>query len=832
MATTTANDVDRVPSGGSSVAVLTANEVNQYNVHGYDLERGDSPNNYEACYKGNDNGLNSIKDFAGLATDEYVEDIITLKEFYSRKIKHKFTVNGAFRYCFSLFPLVAWIPHYNLVWLYCDFVAGITVGCVLIPQSMSYAQLAGLSPEYGLYSSFVGALIYSFFATSKDICIGPVAVMSLMVGRVIEKILSELPEGSLITAPIIATTLSLCCGLITTAIGLLRFGFVVEFISLNAILGFVTGAGLSIITSQLPSLMGVPKPPKGSTLVSFISFLKNIPQTRMDAVFGILTLFVLYFWRWIAGSVGPKLVKRSLPPGSRASEFWKDFFFYADATRSVITIIVGTVVSWLITRGKQEKLPIAILGFVPSGLQNVGLMKIPDGLLSKIAPEAFAATLVLLLEHLAIGKSFARVNNYTISPDQELVAIGATNLLGTFFNAYPATGSFSRTALKSKCKVKTPISGVFSGGFVLFALYLLTDAFYYIPKSALAAVIIHAVADLISSHKTAVRFWKLSPLDAVSFLATIIITITVEIEMGIYFAIGWSLVVMLLGVIFPSGKFMGYVKVTEIVNPSRNTDTSSAFTSTDGSVKIEQDSNLITSTPDPQVQQHTKWVPLDNSYSRELNPSIVVNEPPPGVIVYRPTESFIYLNSSRQIDTILAKVKKLTKPKKIKVVSNKEKKWCDCRPPNFVLKLTGELNTNSDFSTDNIDDRPTLKILAMDWSQVTQVDATAIQNLVDLRKSIETYVGRQVQFHFSGILSPWIKRSLINAGFGQPKDQQSLNSACSRFYCYDVVDLNDPQKSDHRPSHNLKPALGSNMPFFHLEMPDFSTWRLEEEQSL
>lgn len=159
------------------------------------------------------------------------------------------------------------------------------------------------------------------------------------------------------------------------------------------------------------------------------------------------------------------------------------------------------------------KPPIKTIGEVPRGLRNVGPMTIPDGIIGAMASEIPVSTVILLLEHIAIAKSFGRINDYKVVPDQEVIAIGVTNLVGTFFNAYPATGSFSRSALKAKCGVKTPLAGIFTGAVVLLALYALTSAFYYIPKATLCAVIIHAVSDLLASYKVTWSFYKMSPID-------------------------------------------------------------------------------------------------------------------------------------------------------------------------------------------------------------------------------------------------------------------------------------------------------------------------------
>lgn len=163
------------------------------------------------------------------SVSQFEETTVSLKEYYDHSIRSHLTVKGACSYLKSVFPIINWLPHYNFSWFTADLIAGITIGCVLVPQSMSYAQVATLPAQYGLYSSFIGAYSYSFFATSKDVCIGPVAVMSLQTAKVIADVTAKYPDGdSAITGPVIATTLALLCGIISAAVGFLRLGFLVD----------------------------------------------------------------------------------------------------------------------------------------------------------------------------------------------------------------------------------------------------------------------------------------------------------------------------------------------------------------------------------------------------------------------------------------------------------------------------------------------------------------------------------------------------------------------------------------------------------------------------
>ena len=371
-------------------------------------------------------------------------------------------------------PLEVHHPSRTL-YLTVDLIAGLTVGAVMVPQSMSYAKIATLPVQYGLYSSFVGVFMYCFFATSKDVNIGPVAVMSLQTAHVIATIQAAHPHEW--SAPLIATTLAFFCGIITLGIGILRLGFVVEFIPVPAIAGFMTGSAITIAIGQVPSLLGTSSlfNTRAACYLVIINTLKYLPQTTLDAAFGLPCLFVLYAYRY-----GFNWASRRFPQ-------YKRWFFYVLVLRNAIVIIFITIISYLVCRHNPKNPPISILKTVPRGFQDVGPLHIDTSLASALGGQLPVSTVVLLLEHIAISKSFGRVNDYKIVPDQELIAIGVTNVIGTFFSAYPATGSFSRSAIKSMSGVRTPLAGIVTGVVVVLALYALTGAFYWIPNAGLAA---------------------------------------------------------------------------------------------------------------------------------------------------------------------------------------------------------------------------------------------------------------------------------------------------------------------------------------------------------
>ena len=240
----------------------------------------------------------------------------------------------------------------------------------------------------------------------------------------------------------------------------------------------MTGSAFTIATGQIPALLGISKRfnTRESAYKVVINTLKNLPHTTLDAAFGVTALFALYFIRWGLEKIGKRYPK------------YRRACFFASVMRNGLVIIILTIASYLVTRHQNpKKYTITILKTVPRGFKHVGPLTVDSTLLSAMAPQIPVATIILLLEHIAIAKSFGRINDYKIIPDQEVIAIGVTNLIGTLFNAYPATGSFSRTALKSKSGVRTPAAGIVTGIVVLLALYALTGAFYYIPMAGLAA---------------------------------------------------------------------------------------------------------------------------------------------------------------------------------------------------------------------------------------------------------------------------------------------------------------------------------------------------------
>jgi sodium-independent sulfate anion transporter 11 len=613
---------------------------------------------------------------------------------------------------------------------------------------MAYAKIALLPVEYGLYSSFVGVVIYVLFATSKDVTIGPVAVMSLQTANVIRAVHDKVGT-ELYTNPQIASALAFICGVVTLGIGLVRIGWIVEFIPQPAVAGFMTGSAITICAGQAPKLLGLSAVQTSGPAAYevIINTLKQLPNTTIDAAFGITALVSLYLIRWACNAL-PRRYPR-----------WARTCFFISVFRNAFVIIVLTAASriWL---GPQnpKRYPISIVKTVPSGFRHIGQPLLSSQLFSDMAGQIPVSVIILLLEHIAISKSFGRLNNYKINPNQELVAIGVTNLIGPAFGGYAATGSFSRSAIKSRSGVRTPLAGWVTAIIVLIALYALSGTFYWIPNAGLAAVIIHAVLDLIVPPSAVYKFWLVSPFEAVIFFGAVLLSIFQNLEVGVYFSVAASLALLLIRIARPRGRWMGIVRISHgdgTVTPRRNSDAN--------------------------VPQREVFVPLDDGNGLR-DPSVHVEPPPPGVLIFRFEEAFTYPNASHLGDLLIDRAKQLTRPGATSLYkTNGDRPWNDPGPVNPIFGkvgrsvLCGSARRNAierhgaklEAEANAADDpRPLLRAFIFDFSSVANVDTTSIQTLVDVKKSLERYAGQTVEWHFSGILSPWIRRGLLAGGFG------------------------------------------------------------------
>lgn len=393
------------------------------------------------------------------------------------------------------------------------------------------------------------------------------------------------------------------------------------------------------------------------------------------------------------------------------------------------------------------------------GFQNAHVPLINTEICSGIASSLPASVIVLLIEHIAISKSFGRVNNYQINPSQEMVAIGVTNLLGPFLGGYPATGSFSRTAIKSKAGVRTPFAGVITALVVLLAIYALPAMFYYIPSSSLSAVIIHAVGDLITPPNTLYKFWRVSPIEVLIFFVGVFVTVFSSIENGIYATICISAAVLLFRILLGKGTFLGKVKVHSVLGDQ-----------VIGSEGRQAPPEYGAFTGSTESSTRNIFLPLDHADGS--NPGIDLENPYPGVFIYRFTEGFNYPNANHTLDYLTDYIFKHTRRTNLTTYDRPgDRPWNDPGPSKKARKVAKAAGLGEGAAGVDIN-LPTLKAIILDFSSVNNVDVTSVQQLIDVRNQLDRYASPDVvDWHLACISNRWTKRALVSAGFGYPTER-------------------------------------------------------------
>uniref|UniRef100_L2G513 Sulfate transporter n=1 Tax=Colletotrichum fructicola (strain Nara gc5) TaxID=1213859 RepID=L2G513_COLFN len=452
------------------------------------------------------------------AQDEFVTDA-------SISRARDFVVSGAPKlpsaagvYLLEKVPIVQWLPKYQPKWLITDFIAGLTVGVMLIPQSLAYAKIATIPIANGLYSSWLPAAFAVIMGTSKDLSTGPTSILGLLTAEIVHD-LSE--EGFDITK--IATSVSLFVGVYSLIIGLFGLGFLLDYVSFPVLTGFISAAALVIAFGQVGSLVGLSNVPSGVFNV-IGDVLKRLPDWDGPTCgVGLGTLIILIGLE----KVGKKWGKRHFAIKLLAN------------SRAVIVLVIFTLISYLVNRGRDK----ADYAWKVSQVSTHGIARphVPESsLVAKVATRAVAPLVASTLEHLAVGKAFGRKNNYQIDQSQELNYLGVVNIANSFFSTMPVGGAMSRTAVASECGVKSPLNGLFTAGFILLTLYVLSPALYWLPSTTLSAIIIMAVVHLFGPLSLFYRFWRISFADFVASMISFWVTIFVSAEIGIGVAVAWS----------------------------------------------------------------------------------------------------------------------------------------------------------------------------------------------------------------------------------------------------------------------------------------------------
>lgn len=440
-------------------------------------------------------------------------------------------------------PVLQWGRAYNRETLVSDGVAALIVTIMLIPQSLAYAMLAGLPPEVGLYASVAPLLLYAVFGTSRVLAVGPVAVVSLMTAAAIgQHAVAGTPEYWAV-----AITLAFLSGLLLLAMGLLRLGFLANFLSHPVISGFISASGILIAASQLKTLMGVKA--EGHNFVDLsLSLLSQAGQTHILTLsIGAVTVAFLF---WVRRGLKPLLQRVGMKP--RAADV-------VAKTGPVAAIAVTTLLTWALDWQAQG---VKIVGAVPQGLPPFTLPIWDLGLWQQLLVPALLISVVGFVESVSVGQTLAAKRRQRIKPDQELVALGASNLGAAFSGGFPVTGGFARSVVNFDAGAQTPAAGVFTAAGITLASLFLTPALYYLPQATLAATIVVAVLSLVD-FSILRKTWRYAKSDFLAVMATLVATLTVGVETGLVVGVGVSLALYLYRTSRPHMAEVGLVTGTE-----------------------------------------------------------------------------------------------------------------------------------------------------------------------------------------------------------------------------------------------------------------------------
>jgi SulP family sulfate permease len=406
--------------------------------------------------------------------------------------------------------------------------AGITVAVLLIPQGMAYALIAGLPPIYGLYAALTPQIIYAFLGTSRQLAVGPVAMDSLLVAAGLGTLTLVQPTQYIQMAILLAFLM----GTIQLLLGFFRMGFIVSFLSKPVISGFTSAAAIIIGLSQLKNLIGLSLPQSNQLHKVILALIEVKEPIHLITVIisTVSILFIVFIKKW----------NRKIPS-------------------AIIAVTIGILA---VSFFNLEEKGVAVVGVIPEGLPSFQLLNFDSTLIKPLFPIALTLALVAFMEAISVAKAIEeKHDDYKVDPNQELIALGGANIVGSFFQSYPTTGGFSRTAVNNEAGAKTGIAALVSALLVALILAFFTHWFYYLPKAVLGAIILVAVINLID-FKFPIRLYKKRKDEFVLLLITFLSTLFLGITEGILIGIVLSILILLYRTSKPHYAFLGRIGQT------------------------------------------------------------------------------------------------------------------------------------------------------------------------------------------------------------------------------------------------------------------------------
>lgn len=413
----------------------------------------------------------------------------------------------------QMFPASQWIASYSKAFFIQDLTAAVIVTVLLIPQSLAYAMLAGVPAEVGLYSSILPLVFYAFFGTSSTLSVGPVAVVSLMTATVLGT-LAEQGSASYLTG---AITLAFLSGTFLLAMGVLKLGFITNFLSHSVISGFISASAIIIALSQIQHILGIST--HGDTLTEIVpSLWGNIKQLNMStcAIGGIVLLFLILTKRYAAEILVSINIEKN----------------HAEMISKLLPIAIVVLSMAAVYFLDLQKYDVAVTGVIPSGLPSLNFALPSLDLIKTLAIPAFLISIIGYVESISIGKTLAAKRRQKIQPNQELIGLGAANIASSISGGFPVTGGFSRSVVNFDAGAATQAASILAALGIAVVSVCLTPALYFLPKATLAATVIVAVISLID-FSALKKTWRYSFSDFLAILITVFTTLFFGVEVGV-----------------------------------------------------------------------------------------------------------------------------------------------------------------------------------------------------------------------------------------------------------------------------------------------------------
>nr|XP_043614930.1 sulfate transporter 1.2-like [Erigeron canadensis] len=486
----------------------------------------------------------------------------------------------------AIFPILEWGRSYNIKKFRSDLISGLTIASLCIPQDIGYSKLAKVDPQYALYSSFVPPLIYAFMGSSRDIAIGPVAVVSLLLGTLIGNEFD--PDTQRDEYLRLVFTATFFAGITQATLGVLRLGFLIDFLSHAAVVGFMGGAAITIALQQLKGFLGI-STKHFTKETDIISVMKSVFKSAHHG------------WNWQTIVIGTSFLAFLLVAKYIGKKNKK--LFWVPAIAPLISVILSTFFVY-ITHANNEG--VAIVGKIEERINPPSLDKIyfsGENLLKGLRI-GIVAGMIALTEAVAIGRTFASMKDYQVDGNKEMVALGTMNIVGSMTSCYVATGSFSRSAVNYMAGCQTAVSNIVMSIVVLLTVEFLTPLFKYTPNAILASIIISAVIGLIDID-AAILIWKIDKLDFLACMGAFLGVVFKSVEIGLLIAVAISFAKILLQVTRPRTAILGKIPMTSVY---RNVEQYPEATKVPGVLIVRVDSAIYFSNSNYIKERILRWL--------------------------------------------------------------------------------------------------------------------------------------------------------------------------------------------------------------------------------